>query len=125
MIAGIDPVAERARREPRPARRQRHGIHFEAAGAHRQGPELLREAVPALPRVLVDLESGQSGRRNPLKETQAAAHTLGVRLESVEVRGGRASTAPPRDAAASAGGRPDDRRHRDGSAPADPRGVRA
>jgi len=51
--------------------------------------ELLREAVPRLSRVLVIWNPDNPATASEWSETQAAARTLGIKLESVEVRGGK------------------------------------
>jgi putative ABC transport system substrate-binding protein len=49
--------------------------------------ELLREAVPHVPRVLVIWNPGNPAAASEWTATQAAARTLGTQLESIEVRG--------------------------------------
>ncbi len=51
--------------------------------------ELLREAVPRVSRVLVIWNPDNPATASEWMETQAAARTLGIKLESVEVRGGK------------------------------------
>ncbi len=48
--------------------------------------QLLKEAFPKLSRVAVFSWEGSPGDRDELKETQAAAQPLGVRIQSLEVR---------------------------------------
>jgi putative ABC transport system substrate-binding protein len=49
--------------------------------------ELLREAVPQISHVSVIWNPGNPSAVSEWKETQTAARTLGIKLESVEVRG--------------------------------------
>jgi len=49
--------------------------------------ELLKEAIPKLSRVAVIWNSSSPGMAHRFREVQAAARALGVRLQSLEVRG--------------------------------------
>jgi putative tryptophan/tyrosine transport system substrate-binding protein len=51
--------------------------------------ELLREAVPQVTRVAALWNPGNASSRPELQETEAAARTLGLQLQSVEVRDAR------------------------------------
>ena len=48
--------------------------------------QLLKEAVPGLTRAAVVWDPGEPGRRELVKDTEAAAPSLGLQLQSVEVR---------------------------------------
>jgi len=87
MIAGIDPVESGL-----VASLARPGANV--TGFTRQMPgltgkrlELLREAVPRVSRFSVIWNPGNPAAATDWKETQAAARTLRMRLESIEVRG--------------------------------------
>lgn len=87
MIAGVDPVASGlAASLARPGANVT-GFTAKLPGLMGKSLELLREAVPRVPRVLVIWNPGNPAAAADWKETQAAARTLGVKLESVEVRG--------------------------------------
>ena len=51
--------------------------------------ELLKEAVPKINRVAVFWDATNTAATHQVKETQATARALGVKLESLEVRGAR------------------------------------
>lgn len=88
MIARDKPRRERSRRQPRPPRRKRHGIRRAATGGLAgKRLELLREAVPHASHVFVIWNPGNPATAADWKETQVAARTVEVKLESVEVRG--------------------------------------
>jgi putative ABC transport system substrate-binding protein len=87
MIAGIDPVAGGLVASLGRPGTNITGFTAKPPGLTGKGLELLREAVPRVPRVLVIWNPGNPAAVTDWKETQAAARTLGVRLESVEVRG--------------------------------------
>jgi putative tryptophan/tyrosine transport system substrate-binding protein len=48
--------------------------------------ELLKEAIPSLSRVVVLWNPANTAARVALTETEAAAHSLGIQLQSLEVR---------------------------------------
>ena len=105
MIAGIDPVAGGLVTSLGRPDANVTGFTWKPPGLTGKGLELLREAVPRVPRVLVIWNPGNPAAVIDWQETQAAARTLGVRLESVEVRGAEdfltaLSKIPPRQPAA-------------------------
>ena len=63
------------------------GFVGQVSGLASKRLELLREAVPRVPRILVIWNPTNPGAARDWKETQAAAGRLRVALESVEVRG--------------------------------------
>ena len=87
MVAGIDPVESGL-----VASLARPGANVTGFTRHLPGLagkrlELLREAIPRVSRVLVIWNPGNPAAATDWKATQAAARTLGMKLESVEVRG--------------------------------------
>src|SRR5437762_3572252 len=48
--------------------------------------ELIKEALPKASRIAVLLDPGDASKVVELKEVQAAAHSLGIKLQSIEVR---------------------------------------
>jgi len=86
MIAGVDPVESGLVASlARPAANVT-GFSGNPAGLASKRLELLRDAVPRVSRVSVIRNPGNPGVTAEWKETQAAARTLGMKLESVEVR---------------------------------------
>jgi putative ABC transport system substrate-binding protein len=87
MIVGIDPVAGGLVASLGRPGANITGFTAKPPGLTGKNLELLRDAVPRVPRVLVIWNPGNPASVAAWKEIQAAARTLGVRLESVEVRG--------------------------------------
>jgi len=69
------------------ADRERHRIQREHGRAGWQEARAIREAVPQLANVAVIWNLGNLAATSEWKEIQAAARSLGIKLESVEVRG--------------------------------------
>jgi ABC-type uncharacterized transport system substrate-binding protein len=87
MIAGIDPVAGGLVASLARPGANVTGFTAKPPGLTAKSLELLREAIPRVPRVLVIWNPGNPAAAADWKEAQAAGRTLGVKLESVEVRG--------------------------------------
>ena len=86
MIAGVDPVESGLVASlARPAANIT-GFSGNPAGLAGKRLELLREAVPQVSRISVIRNPDNPGVTAEWNETQAAARTLGMKVESVEVR---------------------------------------
>jgi hypothetical protein len=86
MVAGIDPVASGLVGSLARPDANLTGFATKLPGLAGKGLELLREAVPPGTRVVVIWNPGNPGAAADWKDVQAAARTLGVALESLEVR---------------------------------------
>jgi putative ABC transport system substrate-binding protein len=87
MVAGIDPVAGGLVTSLARPGANVTGFTAKVSGVTGKSLELLREAVPRVPRILVIWNPGNPAAAADWRETQLAANTLGLKLESVEVRG--------------------------------------
>jgi putative ABC transport system substrate-binding protein len=86
MVAGIDPLASGLVGSLARPDANLTGFATKLPGLAGKGLELLREAVPPGTRVVVIWNPGNPGAAADWKDVQAAARTLGVALESLEVR---------------------------------------
>jgi ABC-type uncharacterized transport system substrate-binding protein len=86
MIVEVDPVESGLVASLRPTANVT-GFSANMAGLGGKRLELLREAVPQLANVAVIWNPGNLAATSEWKEIQAAARSLGIKLESVEVRG--------------------------------------
>jgi putative ABC transport system substrate-binding protein len=87
MIAGIDPVESGLVASLARPGANVTGFTRQLPGLAGKRLQLLREAVPRVSRVSVIWNPGNPATATDWKETQAAARTLGIKLESVGVRG--------------------------------------
>jgi putative ABC transport system substrate-binding protein len=87
MVAGIDPVAGGLVTSLARPGANVTGFTAKVSGVTGKSLELLREAVPRVPRIMVIWNPGNPAAVADWRETQLAANTLGLKLESVEVRG--------------------------------------
>ncbi|MBI4591160.1 MAG: ABC transporter substrate-binding protein [Candidatus Rokubacteria bacterium] len=87
MIAAVDPVESGLVASLARPGANVTGFTAQLPGLAGKRLELLREAVPRVSRVLVIWNPGNPATVTEWKATQAAARTLGIKLESVEVRG--------------------------------------
>jgi len=85
MIVEVDPIESGLVASLRP-RTNVTGFSGNMAGLGGKRLELLREAVPQISQVSVIWNPGNPAASSEWKETQVAARTLGMKLESVEVR---------------------------------------
>src|SRR5262245_13809860 len=85
MIVEVDPIESGLVASLRP-RTNVTGFSGNMAGLGGKRLELLREAVPQISQVSVIWNPGNPAASLEWKETQVAARTLGMKLESVEVR---------------------------------------
>ena len=86
MIVEVDPIASGLVASLRPTANVT-GFSANMAGLGGKRLELLREAVPQLANVAVIWNPGNPAATSEWKEIQVAARSLGIKLESVEVRG--------------------------------------
>ena len=123
MIVEVDPIESGLVPSLRPTSNIT-GFSANLAGLGGKRLELLREAVPQLANVAVIWNPGNPAATSEWKEIQAAARNMGIKLESVEVRGADDFVAAlrPALAAAAVGGR-HDRGHPDLRLPLDSRRV--
>jgi putative ABC transport system substrate-binding protein len=105
MVAGVDPVAAGLAASLAHPGTNVTGFSAKLPGLMGKSLELLREAVPRVPRILVIWNPGNPAAAADWRETQAAARRLGVKVESLEVRNAESFLAalasiPPRQPAA-------------------------
>src|SRR5215831_3820217 len=86
MIVEVDPIESGLVPSLRPTSNIT-GFSANLAGLGGKRLELLREAVPQLANVAVIWNPGNPAATSEWKEIQAAARNMGIKLESVEVRG--------------------------------------
>src|SRR5437899_7154174 len=86
MIVEVDPIESGLVASLRPVANVT-GFSGNMAGLGGKRLELLREAVPRVSYISVIWNPGNPAATSEWKESQAAARTLGMKLESVEVRG--------------------------------------
>ena len=86
MIVGVDPIESGLVASLRPTANVT-GFSGNMTGLGGKRLELLREAVPRLANVAVIWHPGNPAATSEWKEIQVAARSLGIKLESVEVRG--------------------------------------
>ena len=86
MIVEVDPIESGLVPSLRPTANVT-GFSANMAGLGGKRLELLREALPQLAYVAVIWNPGNPAATSEWKEIQAAARSLGLKLESVEVRG--------------------------------------
>src|SRR4029453_18219910 len=87
MIAGIDPVASGLVASFARPRANVTGFTTQVPGLAGKRLDLLREAVPRISSVMVIWNPSNPATAVDWQATEAAARRLGVKLESIEVRG--------------------------------------
>ena len=89
FVIGSDPVADRFSNQPKPADGERHGDHDPARHLGAKRFELLHELTPAADLIAVLVNPENRNAEIIIKDVQAAALTLGKKVQTVNVSSDR------------------------------------
>ena len=87
--SGVDPVADRARRQPGPAGRERHRSRRHLQGVQPEAPGAAQGGGPRISRVAVLWDAAVPDKAIEVNEIPEAALRLGVQIVSLDARAAR------------------------------------